>query len=300
MAAPAVLPAQWGVWRADSLLAAGQIASAEAAYYAAARAKPRDPVARAALGHYLAARGATKVGAVLIEEAMFFGGDSSTLGRTLVPLYARLNDYDALLKLRPEVMTPSERRRALWLADHEPTATLPDSIAISTYRPLADGSGIGTVLVRLGAAEFPAVIDPRVAGLHVPPAARRQLREFGVEGGRVVASAPNVRIGGLRFSNVPATIGAPDDPVRIGLDVLAPYAPTFDPASGTITLRRVDRRAAATAGVRVPLLYDATGLRLLLGGRWQPTTLAAPGLLLGTRKWMLDVKRGDVVLLDGR
>ena len=59
--------AQWGVWVGDSLLAEGRLASAESAYYAAARARPRDPVARTALGKFLAARGGTRAGAVLLE-----------------------------------------------------------------------------------------------------------------------------------------------------------------------------------------------------------------------------------------
>src|SRR5437870_2911921 len=77
--------AQWGVWSGDSLLAAGRLVSAESAYYATARANPRDPIARAALGRFLAARGATRVGAVLLEEARQFGGDSAAIARALLP-----------------------------------------------------------------------------------------------------------------------------------------------------------------------------------------------------------------------
>jgi hypothetical protein len=86
--------------------------------------------------------------------------------------------------------------------------------------------------------------------------------------------------------------------VRIGLDVLAPYTPTFDPTKGVILLRRVDRRAPPVAGTRVPVLYDVNGLRLLLGGRWQPTSLAIPAMMLATRPWMFDGKRGEIVLLN--
>ena len=164
--------AQWGVWQADSLLASGQLASAESMYYAAARARPRDPIMRAALGRYLAARGATKVGAVLIEEARFFGGDSTALAAILAPLYYRLGDFDSLASLRPIVLTPSERRRAIWLADHAPNASLRDSVVTLSYRPIGSGDGLGTVILRLGRAEVPAVIDPRVSGLVLTPALR--------------------------------------------------------------------------------------------------------------------------------
>ena len=290
--------AQWGVWPADSLLASGRLEAAEAAYYAAARAHPRDPVTRAALGRYLAARGATKVGAVLIEEARFFGGDSASLAEVLVPLYSRLGDFASLASLRPIVLAPAHRRRAIWLADRPPHASLRDTVVVLSYRPIGNGDGLGTVVLRLGREEVPAVIDPRVTGLVMTPAMRGRLRVFGRERDETVAVADAVRIGGVTFSNVPAAIASAEDKVRIGFDVLAPYAPTFDPAKGLIMLRRVDRRAPPVAGQRVPVLYDANGVRVLLGGRWQPTSLAIPALMLATRPWMWDGKRGDIVLLS--
>ena len=68
--------AQRYVTRADSLLRQGRVFAAEELYYTAVRKAPRDPVARLALGRYLAARGALRPGAVLMEEARFFGGDA--------------------------------------------------------------------------------------------------------------------------------------------------------------------------------------------------------------------------------
>ena len=290
--------AQWGVWPGDSLLAAGRLSAAESAYYAAVREHPRDPVARAALGRYLAARGATRVGAVLLEEARFFGGDSAALARALVPLYARLGDFKALDSLRPNVLSAAERFRAGWLSGRPPEASLRDSIVVLTYRPLADGEGVGTVLLRLGRTELPAVIDPRVSGLVVPSVLRRELRTFGSEGPNVLAVAPNLRVGGVQFSNVPTTIGSADAKVRIGLDVLAPHSPTFDPRNGLLTLRRAQRRSQPLPGVRVPALFDDNGVRLLIAGRWHPSSAAMPAMLLATRAWMWDGRRGDVVLLS--
>jgi hypothetical protein len=290
--------AQWGVGQADSLLAAGRLAAAESTYYAAARARPRDPIMRAALGRYLAARGATKVGAVLIEEARFFGGDSAALAEVLAPLYYRLGDFASLASLRPIVLTPSERRRAIWLADRPPQASLRDSVVRLSYRVLGNGDGLGTVILRLGRAEVPAIIDPRVSGLVLTPAMRDQLRTFGNEQDQTIAVADRARLGGITFSNLPTVIGQAQEKARIGLDVLAPYAPTFDPAKGVILLRRVDRRAPPVAGTRVPVLYDGTGVRLLLAGRWQSTSLAIPAMMLATRPWMFDGKRGEIVLLN--
>lgn len=289
--------AQSGVWPADSLLAAGRIQAAESAYYAAARYRPRDPAARAALGRYLAARGAPRVGAVLLEEARQFGGDSATLGAALAPMYARAHDYKALAALRPNVVSEAARRRARWLADNPPLARFRDTIAVLTYRPLADGRGIGTVLLRMGRSERPAVIDPGISGLQLPAGSPGDLRTFGSDGDRRLGVARSFRLGGVEFTNVPVTLGARDEPVRIGFDVLAGYMPAFDPVAGLLTLRRVDRRSPSPRGVRVPALYDADGLRVLIGGQWHPTTAAAASLLLGSRRWTWDDRRGDVVLM---
>ena len=288
--------AQWGLWPADSLLAEGRLATAESAYYAATRSHPRDPLARAALGRYLAARGGVKAGAVLLEEAQFFGGDSAALARTLIPLYERLRDYRALAELKPNVLSAIERRRAAWLASRPSEARLRDTVVLVTYRPIGDGRGFGTVMIRLGSSELAAVIDPRVTGLVLPSSTRRDVRSFGNQGGRTVAVADSMRIGSVMFSNVPVTIGSPDEAVRVGFDVLAPYYPGFDPAKSLLTLRRVQRRAPAPVGSRIPALYDDNGMRLLLGNRWQSTTSAMPAMLLATRRWMWDWKLGDVVL----
>src|SRR5687768_11679768 len=78
--------------RADALLKAGRVEAAEALYYREARRRPRDPAARMALGRYLASRGATRIGAVLIEEARFFGANPAVAALHLAPIYARLGD----------------------------------------------------------------------------------------------------------------------------------------------------------------------------------------------------------------
>jgi hypothetical protein len=64
--------------RADSLLDAGRWSEAEELLYAAARTRPRDPIARARLGRYLAMKGALRPGLVLVEEAEEFGLTAAT------------------------------------------------------------------------------------------------------------------------------------------------------------------------------------------------------------------------------
>src|SRR5205823_6745967 len=106
--------AQWtgGVGLADSLLASGRVASAESLYYATSSARPRDAAARAALGRYLASRGALRIGAVLLEEARLFGGDTARIARALVPIYRSLGDWRSLAVLPKSPPSLAEGKRS--------------------------------------------------------------------------------------------------------------------------------------------------------------------------------------------
>jgi hypothetical protein len=94
--------------RADMLLESGLWPQAEEAYYAQSRVRPRDPIARAELGRYLAMKGAVLPGTVLIEEAMQFGLDSA-LGQRLLRPWRSVLDYrsmstvqmDSVIRARP-------------------------------------------------------------------------------------------------------------------------------------------------------------------------------------------------------
>jgi hypothetical protein len=289
---------QYGVWRADSLLAAGRLTAAESSYFAVVSAYPRDPRARSALGSFLAARGSTIAGIVLLEEARDFGADSGTIARALAPLYAQRREYAKLLELEPQVLSAAQRRQADWLRSHPPAASLPDSVVLLTYRVVSGDDGIGSVAMHIGRAQATATIDPRVSGL-VLPAPTPELRSFGADGQLTVAVAPVVRIGAVTLTNVPTTIGNSDD-VRLGFDVLARLSPTFDPVRGTLLLRREippHTTVPIVRGTHVPALFDTNGLRLLFGGRWNPSSSDMAAMLLASRPWTWDVKRGDVVLL---
>jgi hypothetical protein len=76
--------------RADVLLDSGLWPQAEEAYYAQSRINPRAPAPRAALGRYLAMKGAVLPGTILIEEAQKFGLDSAVARRMLRPWRAVL------------------------------------------------------------------------------------------------------------------------------------------------------------------------------------------------------------------
>lgn len=301
--------AQWGVWQqADSLLASGQVAAAESLYYAASSARPRDAAARAALGRYLAARGALRIGAVLLEEARLFGGDSTDIARALTPIYRALGDYRALAVLPKASLSDAERSRVSWLVTHPQVLEFADSIATLTYQPVGDGSGLGTIELRIGDRRVDAVIDPRTSGIVLRGAAtrrRRDLRIFGSDDTGILAVIPELGIGGVTLSNVAArldTVRAPNFGRRaetmsvVGLDVLRRLAPTFDPASSTLVLRRSGQVPPTAIGTRVPILLDETGLRVLLSGRWDTVTSRASSVMLVTRRWTLDARRGEAVI----
>jgi hypothetical protein len=79
--------------QADALIDAGRWSDAEEMLYGEVRMQPRDPIARARLGRYLAMKGALLPGLVLIEEAQQFGLPAATARRLAAP-------FRSLLELR--------------------------------------------------------------------------------------------------------------------------------------------------------------------------------------------------------
>jgi hypothetical protein len=183
----------------------------------------------------------------------------------------------------------------------------PDSIAALPYKPLVDGSAIGTVSLGIGERRVDALIDPRISGVLVSGRSanrRAGFRIFGEDSTGAVAIIPELHIGDVTLSNVPARLDADRSrqakrgrqTVAIGLDVLRRLAPSFDPATDSITLRRSGQVPPTIAGTRAPMLLDEDGLRVIVDGHWE--TGASPVLtkLLTSRRWTLDVKRGVVVM----
>lgn len=106
LAAPGIAGAQWGRSplprsRADVLLDAGLWPQAEEAYYAQSRVRPRSPAPRAALGRYLAMKGAVLPGTILMEEAMKFGLDS-TMGRALLKPWKSVLEWRAIATIHAD------------------------------------------------------------------------------------------------------------------------------------------------------------------------------------------------------
>ena len=106
LVAPAALSAQWARSplsrsRADALLDAGLWPQAEEAYYAQSRLNSRAPAPRAALGRYLAMKGAVLPGTILIEEALRFGLDSS-VARALLAPWRSVLDWRSIATIRSD------------------------------------------------------------------------------------------------------------------------------------------------------------------------------------------------------
>ena len=102
--------------RADVLLDAGLWPQAEEAYYAQSRLRPRAPGPRAALGRYLAMKGAVMPGTVLIEEALKFGLDSA-VARALLKPWRSVLEWRAIATIRGDsslVVRPPRDSTALF------------------------------------------------------------------------------------------------------------------------------------------------------------------------------------------
>lgn len=292
------------IGRADSLFRAGRVADAEALYYYAVRQRPRDPAARLALGRYLSARGAWRVGAVLMEEARFFGGDARTIGIYLAPVYARLGDFKALATLPGSPLPYPQRARAEWLRDNAPAVSGPDSATVP-WRPAESGATLGTIELLVGRDTVRAAITPSEQGLVLDSGwthRRSEVRVFAstydTDWRNHAGVALTVGLGAMRLSNVPARFEALGGAgsARVGLDVLAALVPTFDPATRTLLLRTGDHWPDDAPGEHIPTLTYPGGVWLVRRDGVWPLTSEGGRAALGNGPWTLVAKRGELVV----
>lgn len=292
------LRAQRAAMPADSLVQHGLLDRAEAAYYSAARARPRDPVARWNLGRYLIERGAARVGMTLVEEAVQFGFDKTRADSVLAPVYLELGEYQKLLALAPSPLNAAERERVRFLAAHPSRIIAPDSSIAAAYLPATTGEMIGTIAIRIDGRPVTARIVNGGPPLQVAAAsaAAKRLRTFGTTSS--VAVADSIGISRLLTTNVPVEVSTMlSGDAQVSLEFLARYAPTFDPRAGRVTLRASGEANGAPAGANVFLtMINDDQLRILKAGGW--TTPADPEILrlLNAHRWTIDRRRGTIVV----
>jgi len=294
--------------RADALVRAGRVEAAEALYCREVRRRPRDPAARLALGRYLASRGATRPGAILIEEARFFGASPVLAALHLAPLYARLGDYKALALLPGAPLGAGERARAEWLAKNPPAIAGPESLTVALMPPQTNATpSLGTVHVVIGFDTLVAEIDPTVRGLVIDTSRARSanVRVFAADAAEVQAGTPAVkaavqraRLGALTFTNLAATLQPLGSPTRarVGLDLLARFAPSFRPREGRMVLRRAGKLPRLLPGSHVPLVVEPSSMWVVLEGRREAVDGEVVMSRLQGAQWTLDGKRGEIVL----
>jgi len=289
---------------ADSLLQRGSLERAESAYYAAARVRPHDPLARWGLGRYLAGRGAPKVAATLLEEALRFGGDSALIGADLAPLYLTLWDYHALISLPTRVVSAGDRERARYLESHPTRLVAPDSVMTILYRDASDTGYLGRLPIRVNGRIVEALIAPGMTGLVLSDstATATRVRRFTARaaqrGGSAVvpAAADSIGIGRLAFVNFPVSVAATRGPATIGLDVIGKLAPTFDARAERMTVRISGTIQPPVPGDRFSTWSTPSELRVLQAGGWLPIVNPQLASMLRQRRWTLDAKRGQVVI----
>lgn len=164
--------------RADGLLEAGRWAEAEDAYYAQSRVNPREPVARAALGRYLAMKGALIPGTILIEEAQKFGLDA-TLAQSLLAPWREVQRWRGALRFP---------------ADSAITVEAPTE-AVSLFRiPLTGARRRGGDRTRVWADVVPRAIGVDTAGARA---------RVGVEALELLVPSYDVRTHQVTFHNDP-------------------------------------------------------------------------------------------------
>lgn len=289
---------------ADSLLQRGSLERAESVYYAAARLRPHDPLARWGLGRYLAGRGAPKVAATLLEEALRFGGDSALIGADLAPLYLTLWDYHALVTLPARVVSAGDRERARYLEAHPTRLVAPDSVMTILYRDASDAGYLGRLPIRVNGRIVEALIAPGMTGLVLSDstATATRVRRFTVRAAQrggaalVPAAADSVGIGRLAFVNFPVSVGATPGPATIGLDVIGKLAPTFDARAERMIVRISGSVQPPFPGDRFSTWSAPSELRVLQAGGWLPIVSPQLATMLRQRRWTLDAKRGAIII----
>jgi hypothetical protein len=275
----------------DSALNTGDLARAESLYYAATRARPRDPLSREALGRYVGMRGATRVAVVLLEEARLFGADPSRIAIELAPLYSSLGDWRALLTLQSSPLSASERTRAAWLSEH-PATSRADTASTAIVGSVR-GDTLGRIPIRVGSRTAMAVVLAQDVGLTIGVRlAGGVVHLFG--GDSSVATIDQMSAGSAHLGNIRVNVGGPPAGASVGLSELAPLVPTFDYAKNRLTF---NRPLSILAPIRLPMVRYNGAIRVLDHGRWVTLGDYVAGAAKARQTITIDFRAGEVRVL---
>jgi hypothetical protein len=279
--------------------AAGDVATTERRLYDALRRTPRDPVARAALGEWMASRGQLKAGAVLLEEARLFGGNAVAIAARLQHVYTWMRDWPSLSALPGSPLSPGERARVAALVNRPTSAVGPDSTVVP-FAPMEVGA-LGRLPLVLGTDTVWADVDPGEEGIVLAGLRRGagMVELLGEDRRGPLGVLPAVAAGELTLRNIPVRIDASlaAGRARLGLDVFALLAPTVDARAGTVTLRRngrVDEPPLGAEGMSFLLAFP--GVRLVPRAGEAPVPIASPAgrAALRGQRWTMDLRRGVI------
>jgi hypothetical protein len=267
------------------------------------RARPRDPVAREALGRFLASRGAQRVAVTLFEEALQFGGAAATVSADLAPLYLYLGDYHALGSLPSSPLSAGEKARVVWLQAHPTRVVAPDSMITASFRGLTEGY-IGRIPIRINGHIVEALIDVSSRGITISDsvAGSAKVHMFVDKqpqntASAFAAAADSIGIGRLSVTNAPITVAPIKVPALMGLDVLGRFATTFDASSQRLTLRVSGTLDQIPSSATVlSTLAKPTDWLVLQANGWMSLREPAIAKLLHDHRWTLDAKRGQIVV----
>lgn len=275
---------------ADSAFAAADIPKADSLFYRAVRQRPRDPIAREALGEYLAMRGASRIAAVLLEEARMFGGDPARIATRLVPLYQSLGDWRALLSLAGAPLTVAERKRAAWLTEH-PSAIRADSTSVALVGGVR-GDTLGRITIRIAGRPVSAIVVARDVGVIIGSAAALAAIRFGDSTTVVLDS---ISIGRVRLTVVPAKVKPGLDGAIIGFAALSPMTVTFDYARKRVLFNQL-RSGGPVLALPLFRVREDINVALTSPSRWSTLAsfigTAAAGL--AARPVTIDLKASEV------
>lgn len=279
---------------AELAIALGRLDIAEAALFEEIRRAPRAPSARGALGTYLASRGRFQVGITLLEEAIQFGGDSAQVEARLLEVFRWTAQYDRAAALMHAQLVPEARE-----AMRRSAGTTPGG-AVSSTIPLAPNEvfGLGRIWIVIGTERVEADIQPLMTGVQLPAtvALFGAVESVGARGDTTYGVARAIEIGRTSIGPVPVTLVPSLTTARIGLDVLAQLAPTFDFAAKALTVGTP--RVAPPQAERWPLLLTFPGVSFVSVEGAAPVVLhsqAGRSAIRGTR-WTLDPGTGSIIV----